>query len=121
MMFKRLLLGALLLLATPALAQVVTFNARAVVSAASSGDNTLIAGVSGKQVYVYGFDLFLASSTTLTLKCGTVALTGAMTLTSYSKGIASGSPYWVCPAGAAFVGNLGSGIQMSGSIWYVQQ
>lgn len=121
-MFKRFLLGmALAALSFPALAQLAGFNARAVVSASSSGDNTLIAAVSGKQIYVYGLDVYLASSATLTLKCGSTALTGAMTISSYSKTITSGSPYWVCPANTALVGSLGTGVQASGVIWYTQQ
>ncbi len=121
-MFKRLLpLGIALLLALPAAAQLVGFNARAAISASSMGDNTVVAADATKQIYVYGLDAVLASSTTLTLKCGSVALTGAMTLTSYAKPVTQGSPYWVCPLNTAFILNLGSGVQVSGAIWYAQQ
>lgn len=115
----RKILSVLLLGLVAATANAQSFNQRAVVSISSSGD--LIGAVSGQQIYIYGLDLVLASSTTLTLKCGSTALTGAMTLISYSKQVIADTPYWVCPAGTAFVGTLGSGVQTSGVIWYRQQ
>lgn len=117
----RKILSVLLLGLVTATANAQSFNQRAVVSGSSSGDNTLIAAVSTQQIYIYGLDLVLASSGALILKCGSTALTGAMTLTSYSKQVIADTPYWVCPLNTAFVGNLGSGIQMSGAIWYRQQ
>lgn len=119
---RRLLFGALaLLLGTlPAAAQ--TFNLRSSISASSSGDNTVIAAVSGKQIAIYALDLSLASGTTVTLKCGSTSLTGAMTLRAYSKSLLlPAPPYWVCAANTAFVINLGSGVQASGAVWYTQQ
>lgn len=120
-MFKRVF-GALALLAAinfAAMAQ--TFNNRNAINFAASGDNTAIAAVSGQQIFIYGFDISLASATTVTLKCGTVALTGAMTMRAYSKGITASNAYWVCPANTAFVINLGGAVQTSGAVWFKQE
>ncbi len=120
-MLLRFLLTAVLF-ACAAMAQAQQFNLRAVVSAASSGDNTLIAAVSGKQIAVYGLDVSMASVTTFQLKCGSTAVTGAMTMNAYSKGILLTAPaYWVCPVNTALVATLGGAVQMSGTVWYTQQ
>lgn len=121
---RRLLLGLLLLLpfSMAAHSQSQTFNARAVVNASASGDNTVIAGVAGKSIYVYGFDLSLAQSTTFTLKSGaSTSLTGPMTLNAYSKSATYAPAYWVTNPGDNLVINLGSAIQCSGTIWYRQE
>lgn len=117
------LLGLLAgLLAAPAAPQAQTsFNQRAVVSTATSGDQTLVAAVTGKQILVYGLDLYAASSLVVTLKCGSTAVTGAMTMTVYQKPISPGAPYWVCPASTALVATLGTSVQLSGAVWYTQQ
>lgn len=103
-------------------AQIVTYNARAAISAASSGNNIVIAGVAGKRIYIFGIDLSTASSTTVQFKDGTTALTGIMTLNAYSKGLLVSSPaYWVLTAGNDFVISLGGAVQMSGAVWYAIQ
>lgn len=121
-MIARVLLCLALLFAAPASAQQVTFGQRAVVSASSSGDNIVIAGVTGKRISVWALDLVLASSTTVTLKDASTALTGAMTLTQYTKPLVAGVPaYWTLGVGDNFVVNLGTGVQVSGVVWYSVQ
>jgi len=121
--FRSLILGALFLLLpiVPAKAQQTDFNKRASVSFNTSGSNTVIAGVAGKQICIYGLDLYLASSTTIQLFDNTTALTGAMTTTSYTKQVKSTPCYWTLPAGDSFNITLGSGVQTSGAVWYSQQ
>lgn len=113
----------LLLLVLPTAHAQQQFNARAVISAASSGNNTIIAGVTGKRIFIYGIDLSTASVTTVQFKSGaSTALTGVMTLNAYSKGLVqAGSAYWITDVGDAFVISLGGSVQMSGAVWYLQQ
>jgi hypothetical protein len=99
-----------------------SFNQRAVVSVAALGDNILIPAVTGKMIYVYGLDITYPASNTIQFKCGSVLQTGVMTVTTYSKNItASGSAYFACAAGTAFIGTIGTAAQLSGIIWYAQQ
>lgn len=125
MMFRRLFLPLFLSLALmmPLADPFAQSNARAVISAASSGNNTIIAGVTGKRIFIYGIDLSTASVTTVQFKSGaSTALTGVMTLNAYSKGMLPIPPaYWVTDVGDAFVISLGSSVQMSGTVWYLQQ
>jgi hypothetical protein len=124
-MLRRFFLGALLapLLALvsvlPAAAQ--SFNQRAVVNFTASGDTSVITGVAGKVIYIYGFDLALSTSTTLTFKSGSTALTGPMTLNAYSKQITDTSPYFVTNPGDNFVLSPGASATVAGVIWYRQQ
>jgi len=120
---RRSILLALGLALAPlvAVAQQVGFNQRAAVSVAASGDNTVVAAQAGKRISVWGIDLALASSGALKLKCGSTDLTGAMTLTYYSKQLTANAAYWVCNPGDAFIVNLGGAIQTSGAIWYSVQ
>lgn len=90
-----------------------------VVSVAST-TNTMISGVANQIIRIYGFDLILASSTTMTFLSGATALTGAMTVLGYSRQ-PIGEPLFQCTVGAAFNINLGSGVQLSGVIWYSQK
>lgn len=121
-LLKALALAALLL-STPLSLAAQQFNLRAVISTAASGDSTLVAASSGKSINVYAIDLVPASSVVATLKCGSsTAITGAMTIaTPFIKPLTASPAYWVCPVGTALVLNLGTGIQVSGAVWYSQQ
>lgn len=112
-----------LLLAALPLTEAVpqTFNQRAIVNATGSGDQTAIAAVVGKQIWVYGFDISLAASTTVTLKCGSTAQTGPMTMNAWSKGVSGGPAYFVCASNTAFIINLGTSTTVAGIVWYNQQ
>jgi len=119
-MIKRLAIAACaVLVAAAAAAQ--TFNQRAVVSTSGSGDRTVITGLAGKSIMVYGFDLFLSGSSTLKLKCGSTDLTGAMTMTAWSKPIVQAPAYFVCAGGSNLIINLGNAVSTGGILWYAQQ
>lgn len=93
------------------------------VSFASSGDNVVLTGSGSNTFQVYSLVLTLASSTTVQLKSGSTALTGAMTGTSFvfdlrplfKGGLA---PWFVTAPGANFTITLGSAVQCSGQITY---
>ena len=126
-MLRRFFLGALLapllaLASVPASAQQAqTFNQRAVVNFTGSGDNTVITGVAGQRIYVFGFDISLSASTTFTIKSGSTALTEPMTLNAYSHGVGSAPAFFVTNAGDNLVINLGTSATAAGIIWYAQQ
>jgi hypothetical protein len=94
----------------------------AVVNAAASGDNTIIAAPgAGKQIEVRGYHIAAAGAVTATWKSGSTALTGAMTM-------ATGTPHdaysWADPvfllaANEALVLTLGGAVQVSGHVTYV--
>lgn len=98
--------------------------------AAGAGDNTVVAGVAGKFIEVFG--LFLASSAAVnvTLKNGTggTALTGAIPvavapanylsfLTSLNSDVA---PLFTATGGNNFVVNVSGAATVTGTIWYTQ-
>lgn len=102
---------------------------RAVLSAASSGDNTLVAAVTGKKIRVLGVVLAAASAVTVQFESGTggTFLTGAIPL------VANGDLKFVLPvtlpgyhwfetaAGVLLNVILGGAVQVSGClIYYVE-
>lgn len=93
--------------------------ATASVSAASSGDNTLIAGSAGKCIRVYRMLLTLASGT-IVFKNGATALSGAMTFAGLVLEDIN-EPLFVMAAGSNFVGTLSGTNQLSGTIWFTQE
>ena len=100
----------------PILGAVVNFN--------GTGDQTIVAGVAAKSVYILSFYLQFAGASTLTVKDGVAgtAVTGAMSFVanqSFSKA-ASQYPHFVTSAANAFVLNCGSAVQVSGWVRYVQ-
>lgn len=62
----------------------------AVIDDASSGDNTIVAAVSGKKICVLGFGFIVAGAVNVRFEdgAGGTALTGVMTFDAASKGIA---------------------------------
>lgn len=90
----------------------------AVVSAASSGNNTLVTRVVGT-IKVYGVFFSCASSVVATLQNGTsTGVTGAMTLTTFFLPVQA-EPYFTTTSTNNFVLNLGSAVQCSGTIYYL--
>lgn len=89
----------------------------AVISTASSGDTTLITRAVGT-IKVYGIVMAAASSVVATLKNGASGVTGAMTLNSLFLPI-SAEPYFTTTSTNNFVLTLGSAVQCSGTIYYI--
>ena len=99
---------------------------RAAVSAASSGDNTLVAAVSGKKIKVLSLVLVAASAVTVRLESGAggTALTGVMSLVANGDlkvvfPITEPGYHWVETAAGALLNlELGGAVQVSGCIVY---
>jgi len=90
----------------------------AAISAASSGNNTLVTRSVGT-IKVYGIFFSCASSVVVTLQNGTsTGVTGAMTLTTFFLPI-SAEPYFTTTSTNNFVMNLGAAVQCSGTIYYL--
>jgi hypothetical protein len=95
--------------------------ASAAVSAASSGQNTVVAAPgAGKFIRVYGYVLVASSSVTAKWQSNTTDLTGAMSFTANS-GVASGwarDGWFDCNTNEALKLNLGGALQVSGHVLY---
>ena len=99
---------------------------RAAVSGATSGDNTLVAAVTGKKIKVLGLVLVAASTVTIALESGAsgTALTGDMTVTTADNPVivfpmtAPGN-HWVETAASALLNmELSDTVQVSGCVVY---
>jgi hypothetical protein len=101
---------------------------RAAVNAASSGDNTLVAAVSGRKIKVLALVLAAASAVNVRLESGAggTALTGVMSLTTSDLKVVlppSVPGYHWCEtaAGALLNLELSGAVQVSGClIYYVE-
>lgn len=95
--------------------------AEVVIDAASSGSNTIIAGISGKIIKVYSLFLIVTSPVTIKFFNGTVGLTGTMSFTAAGEGLfldLRSLPWFTTGAGNAFNMTLGSAVQVSGRAYY---
>lgn len=91
-----------------------------VVDIADSGNNTVIAAVAGQTIRVYRGFFIAASSVAIIVRDGaSTNLTGAMTLGAHTLPY-DGLPWFTCARGNAFVLNLGSAVQVSGRLYYIQ-
>jgi hypothetical protein len=98
---------------------------RAAVSGATSGNNTLVAAVTGKKIKVLGLVLVAASAVDVRLESGAggTALTGVMSLTAghlqLILPLAEPGYHWVETAAGALLNlELGGAVQVSGMIVY---
>ena len=100
---------------------------RAAVSGATSGNNTLVAAVSGKKIKVLGLVLVVDSTVAVRLESGAsgTALTGVMTITVTDDNpvvvlpMTTPGSHWVeTAAGALLNMELGGAVQVSGCIVY---
>lgn len=92
---------------------------QAAISAASSGDNTLVAAVAGKSIRVYRIVFTLAAGSVAFKDGASTSLTGAMTATAGVLEDPIGNPLFITTAGNAFIANLSGANQLSGVIYYV--
>lgn len=97
---------------------------RAVITAASSGDNTLVAAVSGKQIVVMSIIVVLgAAETTLIFKSGSTNISGSMVFADNS-GINKGySPmgHLETAVGEALILNLSAASLTGGFLTYIEK
>lgn len=94
----------------------------AAISAASSGDNTLVAAVSGKKIRVLSYTLVPASSVAMRFESGAggTALSGVMTSAAILKADYNERGHFETAAGALLNLELGGAVQVSGHITYVE-
>lgn len=92
-----------------------------VISAASSGANSLVAAVPGKSIRVLGYALVAAGAVTVNFENGTTDISGVMSLAanggvSYPGGVQC--PAFETSPGTALGLTLGGAVQVSGHICY---
>jgi hypothetical protein len=102
------------------------------ISISSATTTQLIAGVSGKKIYVTAWDVIAGGTGTITLEygsqtanpcdTGTTLLTGPYPLVAQAGIARSGglSPVFALPAGAQLCAQTSAAVQMSGSVSYTQ-
>lgn len=94
-----------------------------VVSCASMGNNTLVAGVSGLVIRVNRLLLVPASAVTFQFLDGATGLTGIMSIAANQVFyLEPGTPdalFFTSP-GNGFILALGGAVQVSGAIWFLQ-
>jgi hypothetical protein len=99
---------------------------QAAISFTTTGDNTVIAGVAGKVITIVSMVLVSTGTTNITVKDGTggTALSGAMPLAAGVPLVLPPDPtvdwYQSAVAGNNFVLNQSGAVQISGTVWYVQ-
>lgn len=93
----------------------------AAINISSSGDNTVIASSGSKTIRVFALMFTVASQVNITFKDSSPSnLTGAMTFLIGMVLGHTGEPWFLVSASHAFIMNLSSGVQVSGSIGYTQ-
>jgi len=115
--------GEIAISATPA----VTVK-RAAISAASSGNNTLVTAVAGKKIKVLGIILVVSGDVDVRLESGAdgTALTGVISLAADGNGfvlpVAPIGYHWVETAAAALLNlELSAAVQVSGVLVYHEE
>jgi hypothetical protein len=96
----------------------------AVISAGSSGDNTVVAAVTGKKIRVLAYALVAAGAVTVRFESGAsgTALTGVMSLAA-NGGLAVGLNelgHFETAAGVLLNMELGGVVQVSGALSYIE-
>lgn len=94
----------------------------AIINFASSGDNTIVAGVAGQTVRVFRMFFVTNTATNVTPKDGSVGLTGAISMGTRGSFVLDldGEPWFTTSTGNAFVINSSSAVQVSGRLFFTQ-
>jgi hypothetical protein len=93
------------------------------IDTAASGDTTIISGTSGQTIKIWSLILWSAGAVNVILKdAATRNLTGAIGMVAQSRFILdeTAHPWFTLTAGNAFVINLSTTIQVSGSVRYTK-
>lgn len=93
----------------------------AVISAASSGANEIVAAVTGKKIKVWRIMFVTDGAVTVIFKDGTTALSGTMSFAANGSLVLDTTlddPLYTTTAGNAFVATLGGAVGIRGTIWY---
>ena len=97
---------------------------QASINISTSGDNTVITGVSGQVIKVYKLFLVVNAAVNLIFKNGaSTNLTGTMNMlangsVTLDNNHVNDPPWFVMSSGNGFVINLSSGQQVSGRVYY---
>lgn len=94
----------------------------AVISFSNTGDNTVIAGISGIALKVYGLTFTVTGATDVTYKDSVAgAFSGAMRLVGNGSSMTlpmSDEPWFMTRAGSDFVLNQTNSVTFGGILWY---
>ena len=94
-----------------------------VVSFLSSGDNVVVAAITGQTIRIFKIYLVLSGATSITMKDGAgINLSGAMSMLANGAFILDfdSEPWHVTSTGNAFIINSTNAVQISGTVIYTQ-
>lgn len=96
----------------------------AAISFTTTGDNTIVAAVAAKEITVVGLLLVSTAPTNITVKDGANLLSGAMPLAAGIPLVLPVDPtvdwYQTTAAANALILNQSGAVQISGTVWYIQ-
>ena len=86
----------------------------------TTGDNTLVAAVSGQITKVFRIFFIVAGTTNITFKDGSTALTGAIPMVANGSFVLdfNEAAWFTTSANSAFVLNQSGAVQISGRVYY---
>lgn len=92
------------------------------INTTTTGDNTIVAGISSQTVRVFRMFFVVSAATTITFKDGSTGMTGAMTFNAGGAFILDfqGDPWFVTTASNGFVINQSGTAQISGRVYWTQ-
>lgn len=92
----------------------------AVINASSSGDNTIIAAVTGRAINIWQLSYTTAGAVSITYKAGSTALSGAYVYSGNGSDFRpyTGAPWFYIPPNTAFVINLSGAVGIAGTVQY---
>lgn len=96
----------------------------AVIDTSSSGDTTIVSGVSGRIIKVLQLEYTGHSGVNVKMKTGSTDLEGAMALLYGTGKVRNGTrsvPVFKCGTGEALIINLSQAVQVVGSVVYTTQ
>lgn len=96
----------------------------AAITGTGTGDNTIIAAVTGRSIYVWKIWFTAAGAVNTTFKDGaSTSLSGAAVLSGSGSAFTllyDGSPHFVTSLGNAFIINSSGAVALTGQIYYTE-
>lgn len=94
---------------------------QAPVNISGAGDNTVISGLLGQVIKVLQFFFVIGAASNLTYKSGTTVISGPLNFPAAAGQVQDFIQLpLTCNAGDSFIVNLSAGVQVGGTIWYIQ-
>jgi hypothetical protein len=94
---------------------------QAPVNFSSSGNNTIITGLSGTRIRILQFFLVFSGAVNVTYYSGTTALSGPLEFAFAGAQVQDFIQLpLTCNEGDSFIINLSAAVQVGGTIWYAQ-